>query len=276
MTVQRRDDPRRAAGRAPARHSPTKPIGPGQGDGGGGEHHGQDDAEKRVRADRHAEHRRGVVTQAEQVEPAGQQQRARRWPATTTGAACRNASRPSWLSEPLPQANRLVVSWLEEDEQGRRRRACRASATAEPASTGGSSTCPPRRRARAPARPRPGRRRTRPGPTPRAGRDSPNAATTVTARYGPAVTAEVSGEASALRASDWNRAPATPRAKPTASPAASRGIREPTGCPWIRHVPSRSPSAHRSPSTDAGGALGEVPAGDRRPGARPSSAEHAP
>ena len=58
--------------------------------------------------------------------------------------------------------------------------------------------------------------------------DSPNAATATTARYDPAVTARVSGEASELRVSDCSRAPAIPSANPTAMPAANRGIREPT------------------------------------------------
>ena len=53
---------------------------------------------------------------------------------TTTGAAYRNAVRPSWLSDPLPQANRLVVFWL--NRMSRVAVAdCRASATAEPASS---------------------------------------------------------------------------------------------------------------------------------------------
>jgi hypothetical protein len=55
----------------------------------------------------------------------------------------------------------------------------------------------------------------------------PNAAITVTARYEPAVTPRVSGEASALRDSDCSSVPATPSAIPTVTPAARRGILDP-------------------------------------------------
>ena len=56
----------------------------------------------------------------------------------------------------------------------------------------------------------------------------PKAVTTVTAKYAPPVTARVSGDAKGLRASDWNRAPATPKAMPTRIPAPTRGSRDPS------------------------------------------------
>ena len=135
---------------------------------------------------------------------------------TTTGAAYRNAVRPSWLSEPLPQANRLVVFWLNRMSSVAVAD-CRARATAEPASrmrvvdvpapdnpsTSTAAVSPPRN-----ATP----------PEAQSGMVSPNAATATTARYDPAVTARVSGEANEFRVSDCNNAPAIPSAQPDGDP----------------------------------------------------------
>ena len=66
----------------------------------------------------------------------------------------------------------------------------------------------------------------------------------------PAVTARVSGEASAFRVTDCSSAPATPRANPTATPANRRGSREPTSTsatgtpPTVSSAPPKS--RHRS------------------------------
>ena len=106
------------------------------------------------------------------------------------------------------------------------------------------------------------------------------------------MTARVSGEASALRVTDCNSAPATPRAKPTATPASRRGRRDPVKM----SRPGTRPPTPRAPTTsaadrdaDAGGALRQVPEAhrgdrdekrrrrpaDRRRARRPGS-RHAP
>src|SRR5215203_4031676 len=123
---------------------------------------------------------------------------------------------------------------------------------AEPAST--SRTVPPPRSppAESPstraAAASPPRNATAPPPT--TGSTMPKAATATTARYDPAFTASVSGEASTLRETVCITRPATPSATPTSTPAASRGIREATStaAAWSSDPPKRRPSSSGRPT----------------------------
>ena len=90
-----------------------------------------------------------------------------------------------------------------------------------------------------------------------AGSETPNAATATIARWAPALTARVSGDASGLRAIDCNAAPANPSATPMANPASSRGNREAS-----RTRAASSSAPDRQPQqvegADRRGALGQV------------------
>jgi len=133
---------------------------------------------------------------------------------------------PSWDRLPLPQANSPLVSSSNSTSRVEVP-ACRARASADPASTRRvvDDAAPPASPSTTPAAASPPAKATMPDA--QNGTLTPNAVTAVTAKYEPAVTPSVSGEASGLRASDCMSSPATPRAAPTAIPAASRGTREP-------------------------------------------------
>ena len=207
-------------------HSPTKPIGPGQRDGGRGQEHGEQRRPTRgcgVRA-RPAPprcRRRGRAGRA-----GGRAAARRRWPARSPAPAARTRAGRAGSASRCP---RRTARWslLEQDEQRRGGRAERhRGGRARQDQPGRGRARPAGQREHQPAAARPPTNATSArGPQryvdPERRRDG-------TAKYAPAFTASVSGEASGLRATDWNSAPATPRAKPTASPAASRGSREPT------------------------------------------------
>ncbi|CAM5260556.1 hypothetical protein SGRI78S_03010 [Streptomyces griseus subsp. griseus] len=143
---------------------------------------------------------------------------------SATGVSRSMDCMPIWASEPLPQANSPVVCW-ERRSSSIPLSPDRASVSAEPASTSRIGPAPARDRPRTtPAASSPPRKAVAPAGS--AGSVMPNAATATTARYAPALTASVSGEASMLRDTDWRAAPAAPSAQPTSSPAASRGSRE--------------------------------------------------
>ena len=85
-------------------------------------------------------------------------------------------------------------------------------------------------------------------PAGNAGSEIPKAANTTTARYAPAFTPSVSGEASGFRASDCRPAPANPNARPTSTPASSRGNRDATRTLTELSVPRPITSFRRSPA----------------------------
>ena len=282
----------RRAGSAPARHrpssrtmtgahSPTKPIGPARVTAAAVSTTASTMPMTRVERTGHAEHGGGVVAQRQQVEPPGQQQAAQPVAAThhrrrlqergrgRAGSASRCPRRTGWSSPRLNRMSRVAVA------------DCRASATAEPASTSRvvEVPAPPARPSTSAAAASPPTNATTPGRPQRDGqperghRDdrqvgpgrSPRGCPARPARCAPATASS---------------APATPRANPTAMPAASRGIREPTQDlagwtrPWRRC--RRSASAEQVAEPDAGGALGQVPAGDQHAARRRAASSTRP
>ena len=203
-------------------HSPTNPIGPATVTAAAAEQHGEQHRDDPGAADVEAEHGAVSSPRREHVQaarPEHEDERRRAGPPARPGRPWRV---PDCTSEPLPHANSPMRLLLEQEQQqdGQRVEGERRSPT--PRAPAGSG--PPRRRGRgrapAPAAARPPTNATR---RTRERQREPERRHGTTAKYAPALTARVSGEASGLRATDCSaRRPRRARCR-RAAPRARRG-----------------------------------------------------
>ncbi len=229
-------------------HSPTKPIGPAM----------VTAAADSSTASRVSQSRsRRTFTPSTVAVSSPSPRMSSRGPASIAAASAARITGPSWVtafrslctSEPLPQANsptvscwkRIMTRFVSEEsasevaEPARISRVVPLRPPADSASTRAAAASPPNR-----ASP----------PDTGTGSTSPNAAAAATARYAPALTASVSGEAIALRAIVCSSEPATPSASPTQTPASSRGSREASSTRAASSLPPNGSASRSSAPTE--------------------------